>query len=67
MEDVELSRRLKRLAPPACRREKVLTSGRRWESRGVLRTVLLMWRLRLMYFLGAHPERLSRLYDHRLR
>jgi rSAM/selenodomain-associated transferase 2 len=67
MEDVEFCRRMKRLAPPACRREKVLTSGRRWESRGVLRTVLLMWRLRLMYFCGAHPERLSRIYDHRVR
>jgi hypothetical protein len=67
MEDVEFCRRMKRLAPPACRRERVLTSGRRWESRGVLRTVLLMWRLRLMYFFGAPPERLSRIYDHRIR
>jgi rSAM/selenodomain-associated transferase 2 len=67
MEDVEFCRRMKRLAPPTCLREKVLTSGRRWESRGVLRTVFLMWRLRLMYFFGAHPGRLSRIYDHRIR
>jgi hypothetical protein len=67
MEDVEFCRRMKRLAPPTCLREKVLTSGRRWESRGVLRTVFLMWRLRLMYFFGAPPERLSRIYDHRIR
>jgi hypothetical protein len=40
----------------------VVTSGRRWESRGVLRTILLMWRLRLAYFLGARPEDLARLY-----
>jgi len=62
MEDVAFCRAMKKLGPPACRREKVLTSGRRWESRGVLRTVLLMWRLRLMYFLGTDPEDLSRIY-----
>ena len=62
MEDVAFCRRMKRLGPPACRREKAVTSGRRWESRGVLRTILLMWRLRLMYSLGADPEDLSRIY-----
>jgi rSAM/selenodomain-associated transferase 2 len=62
MEDVALSRLLKRRAAPACLREKVTTSGRRWESRGVLRTILLMWRLRLLYFLGARPEDLARRY-----
>lgn len=63
MEDVEFSKQMKRLGPPACLREKVLTSARRWESRGVLRTIVLMWRLRLLYFLGASPERLLRLYE----
>ena len=67
MEDVAFSKAMKRRAPPACLRERVLTSARRWEARGVLRTVFLMWRLRLMYFLGAHPERLARIYDHRVR
>ena len=62
MEDVAFSKAMKRRAPPACRREKVVTSGRRWESRGVLRTVVLMWRLRLLYFLGARPEELARIY-----
>ena len=62
MEDIAFCKSMKRLGPPACRRETVLTSGRRWESRGVLRTVLLMWRLRLMYFLGARPDDLARLY-----
>ena len=62
MEDVAFCARMKRLGAPACRREKVRTSGRRWESRGVLRTILLMWRLRLAYFLGADPEELSRIY-----
>jgi hypothetical protein len=41
----------------------VRTSGRRWESRGVVRTILLMWRLRLLYFLGARPDRLARRYE----
>ncbi len=63
MEDIAFSTAMKRLGPPACRRETVLTSGRRWESRGVLRTILLMWRLRLMYFLGTRPEALARVYD----
>jgi len=62
MEDVAFCKRMKRLGPPACLREKVRTSGRRWESRGVLRTIVLMWRLRLMYALGAQPDRLARLY-----
>ena len=63
MEDVDLSRRLKRCSAPLCLRAKVVTSGRRWESRGVVRTILLMWWLRLRYFLGASPDRLARLYN----
>jgi len=63
MEDVAFSTAMKRRGPPACLRSRVLTSGRRWESRGVLRTVALMWRLRLLYFLGARPERLARRYE----
>jgi rSAM/selenodomain-associated transferase 2 len=62
MEDVALSKVLKRRGAPACLRQRVVTSGRRWESRGVLRTILLMWRLRLFYFLGVSPERLARRY-----
>jgi hypothetical protein len=53
---------MRRSAAPACLRARVVTSGRRWESRGVLRTVALMWRLRLLYFLGARPEALARRY-----
>ena len=63
MEDVAFSRAMKRGARPACLRSRVVTSGRRWEARGVLRTILLMWRLRLMYFLGARPEALARIYE----
>jgi len=62
MEDVALSRLLKRGGRPACLRRRVRTSGRRWEARGVLRTVLLMWRLRALYALGVPAERLARLY-----
>ena len=62
MEDVAFCQRMKRLGRPSCRREKVVTSARRWETRGVLRTIVLMWRLRLMYFLGARPDDLSRIY-----
>jgi hypothetical protein len=47
----------------ACLKARVVTSGRRWERRGTLRTILLMWRLRLAYALGADPHRLARRYD----
>jgi len=53
---------MKRVSPPACLRERVVTSGRRWERNGVVRTVLLMWRLRLAFFLGASPDDLARYY-----
>ena len=62
MEDIAFSRAMKRRGRPACLRERVRTSGRRWESRGVLRTIFLMWRLRLAYFFGARPDKLARIY-----
>ncbi len=64
MEDVALSAALKRVSPPLCLRERATTSGRRWETRGVARTVVLMWWLRLRYFFGASPERLAEIYRH---
>lgn len=63
MEDVALSRALKRLSPPAALRERVVTSGRRWERHGIFRTIVLMWRLRAAYALGADPHRLARRYE----
>jgi rSAM/selenodomain-associated transferase 2 len=62
MEDVAFSKAMKRLGPPLCLRAKAVTSGRRWERGGTLRTILLMWRLRLAYFLGADPSVLARRY-----
>jgi rSAM/selenodomain-associated transferase 2 len=62
MEDIELSVRLKRLRGPVCLRQRVSTSGRRWEQRGVWRTILLMWRLRLLYALGVSADRLAPWY-----
>ena len=64
MEDIDLSKRLKRISPPLCLHERVTTSGRRWDQDGVLRTMLLMWRLRLGYFLGAEPALLARRYGY---
>lgn len=58
MEDIDLSARLKRVSAPACLRERVCTSGRRWDSRGACRTIALMWGLRLAYWLGVSPRRL---------
>jgi rSAM/selenodomain-associated transferase 2 len=62
MEDIALSKRLKRSGRPLCLRERVTTSGRRWEANGVFRTIFLMWRLRLAYFLGADPAALAGRY-----
>ena len=62
MEDIALSKRLKRSGRPLCLRERATTSGRRWETHGVFRTILLMWRLRLAYFLGADPAALAGRY-----
>ena len=63
MEDVEISRRLKAISNPLCVRSHAITSGRRWERDGVLRTILLMWKLRFAYAMGVAPERLARRYD----
>lgn len=63
MEDVTLSRALKRHGRPAVVRRRAITSSRRWEQHGVLRTIVMMWRLRLAYFLGASPQQLARLYQ----
>jgi rSAM/selenodomain-associated transferase 2 len=62
MEDVELSKRLRALSRPACLRARVVTSGRRWESRGVWRTIVLMWRLRWAYWRGVPASALANLY-----
>ena len=62
MEDVALSCTLRARSRPVCLRAAVVTSSRRWERNGIVRTIVLMWRLRLEYALGADPERLARLY-----
>ena len=62
MEDVEISARLKRISRPHCLRQRLLTSSRRWERQGVLKTIVLMWGLRLAYWLGVSPSRLARYY-----
>ncbi len=63
MEDICICTTLKKISPPICLGAKVSSSGRRWEKNGVFKTILLMWCLRLQYFLGARPETLSILYS----
>ena len=63
MEDIDLSKRLGSLSRPLCLKSpKLITSSRRWEEKGLVRTILLMWRLRMAYALGADPSRLAREY-----
>ena len=63
MEDIEMSRQLRALSRPVCLRERVVTSGRRWETRGVWTTMVLMWRLRWAYWRGVAPAVLARAYQ----
>ena len=64
MEDITFAGTLKRISRPISLRARVTTSGRRWEARGVVRTILLMWRLRLMFFFGAAPDTLAQRYGY---
>lgn len=63
MEDIELSSRLRQISRPACLRHCVHTSGRRWETRGVWSTILLMWRLRWAYWRGVPASQLAQAYQ----
>jgi rSAM/selenodomain-associated transferase 2 len=63
MEDVEICKRLRqRCGAPVCLRAKVITSGRRWDERGAWRTIVLMWRLRWLYWRGVSAEQLAVAY-----
>lgn len=65
MEDIELSKRLKKISSPICiKHHKLITSSRRWEKHGILQTILLMWRLRFRYFMGTPSEVLAKEYNH---
>jgi rSAM/selenodomain-associated transferase 2 len=63
MEDIAISQSLKRIGRPLCLSQRLVTSSRRWEEAGVMRTILLMWALRLGYAAGVDPVRLARLYQ----
>ena len=62
MEDIELCKRLNRHSSPLCLQEKATTSGRRWEKSGVWATILLMWRLRFLYWIGVPGDQLAKEY-----
>lgn len=62
MEDIEISSRLKKISPPVCLKEEVTTSSRRWQKKGIWPTILLMWRLRLSYFMGVSADQLVHQY-----
>ena len=62
MEDIELSKTLNKISTPICLTQKVITSGRRWEKYGIFSTILLMWKLRLLYWCGVSSQRLSKEY-----
>jgi rSAM/selenodomain-associated transferase 2 len=67
MEDIAFCKAAKKISAPKCLRERVLTSGRRWQQRGVWQTILQMWWLRAAYFFGADPKMLEQKYYGRKR
>lgn len=64
MEDIEISKKLSRVSPPSLIRNPVSTSARRWQNRGVVKTILLMWRLRFLNWIGVDSAKLAALYGH---
>lgn len=62
MEDIEICKRLKRISPPVNLKQKLHTSSRRWEHKGILKTVLLMWHIRFAYFIGTPTDELAKIY-----
>lgn len=62
MEDIELCKRLKKIARPACLKSKVITSARRWQQHGTWQTIFLMWHLRFDYWRGVSPDGLKQRY-----
>ena len=62
MEDIDLSKKLRTISRPVCLSDTLITSSRRWEKNGILSTVLLMWRLRFLYWLGVSADRLASQY-----
>lgn len=63
MEDIALCTHLNKISSPICLKSPVISSGRRWEQFGIIKTILLMWSLRLRYFFGADPDVLANLYS----
>ena len=63
MEDIALSKKLKHYRPPICLRDRVITSSRRWEKNGIVKTIVSMWLLRIRYFFGVNPVTLARDYE----
>lgn len=62
MEDIEISKKLKLISRPICIKEILTTSSRRWEEKGILSTVLLMWKFRLLYWMGVSADKLAAQY-----
>jgi rSAM/selenodomain-associated transferase 2 len=62
MEDIAISKLLLKRTKPICFKERVITSSRRWEEKGIIRTILKMWLLRLLYFFHIDTNKLAKIY-----
>lgn len=63
MEDIAISKKARQIDKPKVALDSVVTSSRRWEKNGIIKTIILMWVLRLAYWLGIDPARLHQIYD----
>ena len=62
MEDVAMSKKLRKVMPPICLRSCVMSSSRRWEQHGIIKMIVKMWLFRLLYFFGYDTQKLARHY-----
>ena len=62
MEDIAICKAARRLAKPFVIGSAISSSNRRWRNNGIVKTVLLMWSLRLAFWLGVDPRRLHKIY-----
>jgi len=63
MEDVKISKKLKKISAPHCIKTKIITSSRRWQANGIVKTILKMWLMRVLFFIGVKPSRLIKIYE----
>lgn len=63
MEDIAISKLLSERFKPVCLKENVVSSSRRWEQNGIVKTIIRMWFLRLLYYFDYDTNKLAKMYS----